>query len=53
MLDKYACYVLDDPYVLVDPYMIDCVSFNEILKAIHREALEVQPGITHLDAKIL
>lgn len=48
-----APYTLDDPYLQVDPYMINGVSFYEHLEVINMEALEFHAVISHLNSKKL
>lgn len=50
--NKHTPYVLDNIYELVSPYMVDGISFDEQLEAIHKEALEFRVVIVSLNAEI-
>lgn len=45
--------MLEDPYVLINPYIIDAISIDERVELPHKEALEDQVVITQLNTKIL
>lgn len=49
----HAQYILEDPYMLIDPYMIDGILFDECIQATQNDPLEDQVVIARLNVKIL